>query len=199
MKKIGLFIAIVTAIIVMAGVANYALRKQYEKEISDLKEQLAAAQNQVPLQRDSMRIHDKDSLREVQVVTSPVIEAELKALRRQLLIDEQLIKDLGLKLKQVDAIQKTSTETKDSVKASFDNSSKVFSYDDSWSHLKFRLRDSTFYYNIRDSLATVVYHEYKHRILWGLIKWGVKGYKVKLVNFNPHSTIRYNTYVKPEK
>lgn len=186
-------------IMIAVGLALFYDDKTHQKEIASLKEQLAAAQNMVPLQRESVKIHVQDSMREVQVVTSPVIEAELKALRRQLLIDEQLIKDLGLKLKQVDAIQKTSTETKDSVKASFDNSSKVFSYDDSWSHLKFRLRDSTFYYNIRDSLATVVYHEYKHRILWGLIKWGVKGYKVKLVNFNPHSTIRYNTYVKPEK
>lgn len=192
-------IKILFACIIMltVGFALFYEEKANKKEIAALKEQLAAAQNQVPLQRDSMRIHDKDSLREVQVVTSPVIEAELKALRRQLLIDEQLIKDLGLKLKQVDAIQKTSTETKDSVKASFDNSSKVFSYDDSWSHLKFRLRDSTFYYNIRDSLTTIVHHDFKHRFLWW--KWGVKGYKVKVVNFNPHSTIRYNTYVKPEK
>lgn len=192
-------IKILFACIIMltAGFALFYSEKANKKEFAALKEQLAAAQNQVPLQRDSMRIHDKDSLREVQVVTSPVIEAELKALRRQLLIDEQLIKDLGLKLKQVDAIQKTSTETKDSVKASFDNSSKVFSYDDSWSHLKFRLRDSTFYYNIRDSLTTIVHHDFKHRFLWW--KWGVKGYKVKVVNFNPHSNIRYNTYVKPEK
>lgn len=190
-------ILLAVVIMIAVGFALFYDGKTHQKEIASLKEQLAAAQNMVPLQRESVKIHDQDSMREVQVVTSPVIEAELKALRRQLLKDEQLIKDLGLKLKQVDAIQKTSTETKDSVKASFDNSSKVFSYDDSWSHLKFRLRDSTFYYNIRDSLATIVHHDFKHRFLWW--KWGVKGYKVKVVNFNPHSTIRYNTYVKPEK
>lgn len=194
MKKIGLYIAIVAAIIVMAGGGNYALRKQYEKEISDLKYQLAHAHTFVPLDRDTVILSTHDT---VEVVTSSVITAELSALRKQHIIDEQLIKDLGLKLKQLDAVQTTVTETKDTVKASFDNSSKVFSYDDSWSHLKFRLRDSTFYYNIRDSLATIVHHEFKHRFLWW--KWGVKGYKVKVVNFNPHSTIRYNTYVKPEK
>ncbi len=194
MKKIVLYIAIVAAIIVMAGGGNYALRKQYEKEISDLKYQLAHAQTFVPLDRDTVILSTHDT---VEVVTSSVITAELSALRKQHIIDEQLIKDLGLKLKQLDAVQTTVTETKDTVKASFDNSSKVFSYDDSWSHLKFRLRDSTFYYNIRDSLATIVHHEFKHRFLWW--KWGVKGYKVKVVNFNPHSTIRYNTYVKPEK
>ena len=190
MRKTILYVIIVFAIIIMAGGGSYALRKQYQKEISDLKYQLAHAQQFVPLKRDTIR----DT---VEAVTSPVITAELSALRKQHIIDEQLISDLGLKLKQMDAVQTTVTETKDTTKAEFDDSARVFCYDDNWSHLQFRLRDSTFYYNIRDSLATVVYHEYKHRFLWW--RWGVKGYKVKVVNFNPHSTIRYNTYVKPEK
>ena len=190
MRKTILYVIIVFAIIIMAGGGSYALRKQYQKEISDLKYQLAHAQQFVPLERDTIR----DS---VEAVTSPVITAELSALRKQHIIDEQLISDLGLKLKQMDAVQTTVTETKDTAKAEFDDSARVFCYDDNWSHLQFRLRDSTFYYNIRDSLTTVVYHEYKHRFLWW--RWGVKGYKVKVVNFNPHSTIRYNTYVKPEK
>ena len=194
MKKIGLYIAIVAAIIVMASGGNYALRKQYEKEISDLKYQLAHAQTFVPLERDTVILSTHDT---VEVVTSSVITAELSALRKQHIIDEQLIKDLGLKLKQLDAVQTTVTETKDTVKADFNDSTKVFSYEDNWSHLEFRPCDSTFYYNIRDSLVTAIHHEYKHRFLWW--RWGVKGYKVKVVNFNPHSTIRYNTYVKPEK
>lgn len=190
MRKTILYVIIVFAIIIMAGGGSYAIRKQYQKEISDLKYQLAHAQQFVPLERDTIR----DT---VEAVTSPVITAELSALRKQHIIDEQLISDLGLKLKQMDAVQTTVTETKDTAKAEFDDSARVFCYDDNWSHLQFRLRDSTFYYNIRDSLTTVVYHEYKHRFLWW--RWGVKGYKVKVVNFNPHSTIRYNTYVKPEK
>lgn len=165
----------------------------YKKEIKELKHQLAHAQQYVPLERDTVLIHD--TLREV--ATSPVITAELSALREQHIIDEQLIRDLGLKLKQLDAVQTIVTETKDTARAESVSSDRVFSYDDDWSHLKFRLSDSTFYYNIRDSLATVVYHEFKHRFLWW--RWGVKGYKVKMLNFNPHSTIRYNSYVKPEK
>ncbi len=190
-------ILLAVVIMVAVGFALFYDGKTHQKEIASLKEQLAAAQNMVPLQRESVKIHDQDSMREVQVITSPVIEAELKALRRQLLIDENLIKDFGLQLKQLDALQKVGSETKDSVKAEYDNSKDVFSYYDRWSDLKFYLQDSTFYYNIRDSLATVVYHEYKHRFLWW--RWGIKGYKVKVVNFNPHTTIRYNTYVKPEK
>ena len=193
MKNTGPYIAIVVAIVIMAGGCNYALRKQYEKDISGLKEQLAHAQQFVPMEKDTVYLPGDT----VEVSTSPVIMAELKTLRKQHLIDERMIKDLNLKLKQLDAVQTTVTETKDTARAEYCHNIKVFSYDDRWSHLEFRLRDSTFYYNIRDSLATVVYHEYKHRFLWW--RWGVKGYKVKVVNFNPHSTIRYNTYVKPEK
>ena len=193
MKNTGSYIAIVVAIVIMAGGCNYALRKQYEKDISGLKEQLAHAQQFVPMEKDTVYLPGDT----VEVSTSPVIMAELKTLRKQHLIDERIIKDLGLKLKQLDAVQTTVTETKDTARAEYCHNIKVFSYDDRWSHLEFSLSDSTFYYNIRDSLATVVYHEYKHRFLWW--RWGVKGYKVKILNFNPHSTIRYNQYVKPEK
>lgn len=189
-------IKILFACIIMltVGFALFYEEKANKKEIAALKYQLAHAQTFVPLDRDTVILSTHDT---VEVVTSSVITAELSALRKQHIIDEQLISDLGLKLKQMDAVQTTVTETKDTAKAEFDDSARVFCYDDNWSHLQFRLRDSTFYYNIRDSLATVVYHEYKHRFLWW--RWGVKGYKVKVVNFNPHSTIRYNTYVKPEK
>ncbi len=193
MRKTILYVIIVLAIVIMAGGANYALRKQYEKEISDLKYQLAHAQQFVPLEKDTVYLPGDT----VEVSTSPVIMAELKTLRKQHLIDERMIKDLGLKLKQLDAVQTTVTETKDTARAEYCHNLKIYSYDDRWSHLEFSLSDSTFYYNIRDSLATVVYHEYKHRFLWW--RWGVKGYKVKILNFNPHSTIRYNTFVKPEK
>ena len=77
----------------------------------------------------------------------------------------------------------------------------VFLFDkDKWakgSYLEFSLDDSTFYYNIRDSLETVVYHEYKHRFLWW--RWGVTGYYVKIVNFNPNARVIYNRYVMPGK
>ena len=187
-------IALAASLIIMAIALIIPWSDSKDKEIARLKQELAHAQQYVPLERDTVILHDRET---VEVATSAVITAELKALRRQHIIDEQLIKDLGLKLKQLDAVQTTVTETKDTARAEYCHNLKVFSYDDRWSHLQFRLSDSTFYYNIRDSLATVVYHEYKHRFLWW--RWGVKGYKVKILNFNPHSTIRYNSYVKPEK
>ena len=193
MKKIVLYFAILAAIVIMAKLANYADSKLYEKEISDLKYKLAHAQIHVPVERDTIMIHD--TLREV--ATSPVIMAELRDLRRQHLIDEKTIKELGLKVKQLDAVQTTSIETKDTARAGVVINSSLFSYEDEWSHLEFSLDDSTFYYNIRDSLATVVYREYKHRFLWW--RWGTKGYQVKIVNFNPNAHVTYNRYIRAER
>jgi len=189
-------IKILFACIIMltVGFALFYEEKANKKEIAALKYQLAHAQMFVPLDRDTVILSTHDT---VEVVTSSVITAELSALRKQHIIDEQLIKDLGLKLKQLEAVQTTVTETKDTVKADFNDSTKVFSYEDNWSHLEFRPCDTTFYYNIRDSLVTAIHHEYKHKFLW--FRWGIKGYKVKHVNFNKNSRIVYNTYVKPEK
>lgn len=194
MTKIQKFVlAITLAIIAVAWLREYCGGQA--TEIAQLKEQLAKANTNVPLKHDTVYLHKTDTVHDV--VTSPVIMAELKALRRQRSLDEQTIKDLGLRLKQLDAMQTTVTETKDSARAAYDHNFRFFSYSDRWSHLQFRLNDSTFYYNIRDSLLFTVYHEYRHRFLWW--RWGIKGYYVKALNFNPHTTIIYNQYVKPEK
>lgn len=190
MKRFIIALAVMAFIFIAVFTQAAGRLSEARKEISLLKQQLAHAQTFVPVERDTIR----DT---VEVATSPVIMAELKSLRRQHVIDERLISDLGLKLKQLEAVQTTVTETRDTAGAAFDHSCNTFTYQDEWSSLRFSLADSTFYYNIRDSLATVVFQEYKHRFLWW--RWGVKGYKVKVVNFNPHSTIIYNTYVRPEK
>lgn len=191
-QKITLAISLV--IIAVFLFLHFTEGKEKDKEIARLKRELAHANTFVPLERDTVILHKTDT---VEVATSPVIMAELRTLRRQHAIDEQFIKDLQLQLKQVDAVQSTSIKTADSVKAQDIHNQKVFSYDDRWSHLQFSLQDSTFYYNIRDSLSTVVYHEFKHRFLWW--RWGVKGYKVKITNHNPHSSVSYNRYIKVER
>ena len=191
-QKIALAISLV--IIAVFLFLHFAEEKDKDKEIERLKQELAHANTFVPMERDTVILHETDT---VEVATSPAIMAELRTLRRQHAIDEQFIKDLQLKLKQVDAVQSTSIQTEDSVKAQDIHNQKVFSYDDRWSHLQFSLQDSTFYYNIRDSLSTVVYHEFKHRFLWW--RWGVKGYKVKITNHNPHSSVSYNRYIKVER
>jgi hypothetical protein len=105
------------------------------------------------------------------------------------------LKDAGIAVKQLVSLQKTGLETKDSVNLSAKDSTKEDSplyYKDAWAEFEFH--NKKLKYSVRDSLDIAVKKEYKHRLLF--LKWGTKGYQVKVMNFNPHSTIRYNTFVK---
>lgn len=163
--------------------------RQLRKENERLREELAKQQQYVPLQRDTIR----DSIK---VITQKVREVEKikEVLSKE---DRQLIKDLGMKVKELESLQKTGMETRDTVilveKDSTDKSPLV--YHDAWTDIEYLDRKLT--YAMRDSLAIALKREYKHRFL--LFKWGVKGYDVKVVNFNPHSSVRYNTFVKKDR
>ena len=186
-KYIDVLISVVTflvfiSVVILLTSCDRALRK----EIESLREELAKQQQYVPLDRDTIR----DS---VEVITQKVREVEKikEVLSKE---DRQLIKDLGMKVKELESLQKTGMETRDTVilveKDSTENSPLV--YHDAWTDIEYLDRKLT--YAMRDSLAIALKREYKHRFLF--IKWGTKGYDVKVANFNPHSSIRYNTFVK---
>lgn len=180
-----LVIAVVVFLVIVGMLTG--CDRSLQKENERLREELAKAQQYVPLHKDTIR----DT---VEVVTQKVVEV-VKI--KEVLTDEdrKLLKDAGIAAKELMSLQKTGMETNDSVNLSAKDSTKDDSplyYKDAWAEFEFhnkRLR-----YSVKDSLAIAVKKEYKHRFLWW--KWGVKGYEVKVVNFNPHSTVRYNTFVK---
>lgn len=164
--------------------------RELKREIEQLREELAKQQQYVPLHRDTIR----DS---VEIVTQKIVEVEKI---KEVLTDEdrKLLKDAGIAVKELVSLQKTGMETRDSVVMSAvaqqNNSEEdsIFFYKDAWAEFEFH--NKRLKYSVKDSLAVAVKKEFKHRFLWW--KWGVKGYEVKVMNFNPHSTIRYNTLVK---
>lgn len=190
MKK-DLIIMYVVPIAVLASIFCLQYRSQVARlknDVNRLSVELAHAQ--IPMQRDT--IHDS-----IEVVTQTVVEVVPKKLKEALAADEQLIKDLKLKVKQLEALQTTTIATSDTVPAHHKPADDLFYYSDQWADLRLDLKDTTFYYNIRDSLSTMVYREYRHRFLWW--KWGTKGYRLKIVNFNPHARVIYNRYIKAGK
>lgn len=181
---------VLTAIVAAVGVlllfgCNGRLKKANEL----LRRELALAQKYVPLQRDTIR----DT---VEVVSQKVVEVEKvkSALTKE---ERELLKDLGLKVRELESLQQTGIVTKDTVwlvgKDSTDGSPLV--YHDAWTDIEYR--DKRMVYAMRDSFAIALRKEYKHRFLF--IRWGMKGYEVKVANFNPHSSVRYNTFVKKRR
>lgn len=181
---------VLTAIVAAVGVLMlFGCNGRLKKENELLRRELALAQKYVPLQRDTIR----DT---VEVVTQKVVEVEKvkSALTKE---ERELLKDLGLKVRELESLQQTGIVTKDTVwlvgKDSTDGSPLV--YHDAWTDIEYR--DKRLAYAMRDSLAIALRKEYKHRFLF--IRWGTKGYEVKVANFNPHSSVRYNTFVKKRR
>lgn len=162
---------------------------RHKQETEELRMQLAHAQIEPLIQRDTIR----DT---VTVATSAAIPVERSTYKTEL-ADKQLIKELRLKLGQIEAQQLSGTAIHDTVRLEAKANSR-YEYADRWARFTLRMKppDTTLVYTVSDSVTTLVYREYKHKFLWW--RWGTKGYKVKVVNFNPHATIRYNQYIKIE-
>lgn len=185
------------AVVILLTSCDRALRK----EIESLREELAKQQQYIPLQRDTIR----DS---VEVITQKVREVEKikEVLSKE---DKQLIKDLGMKVSELQSFQKMGTESRDTVYLTAavpqnteqdsvpTEQDSLLVYRDAWTEIEYDQRQRKMTYKVKDSLDIALKNEYKHRFLF--IKWGTKGYDVKTVNFNPHATIKYNTYVKKKR
>lgn len=205
MKK-ALFV--ILSLGLLSACSNTSLRKENER----LRNELARQQQYAPLQRDT--IHDS-----VEVITQKIVEIQMV---KEVLTDadRQLLRDVGIGVKQLESLQKTSLSTSDTVQltnspvpsvaiSSQPNSQhppssegqedpdSILRYSDAWADFEYWSRQRKLIYSVRDSLAIAVRREYKHRFLF--FHWGLKGYEVKVVNFNPHSTIRHNTFIKKKK
>lgn len=158
---------------------------KYKKENERLKVELAhAAIDGGIIRTDTIR----DS---IPVYTSQTVTVDKPAFKE--LADLPLLKEINVKPAQTEEYETRVTEIHDTVYMTVHPPDSVLEYKDNWASFRLSLRDSSLAYSVRDSVTAVVYREYKHRFLWW--KWGTKGYKVKLINFNPHSTIQYEQFV----
>lgn len=186
-KKLAVILSFLMVLLTIF--ASFLIFESRQKKANEaLKMQLHQLQLKYsPMQRDTIR----DS---VKLVTQQVMVMD-RGEYKLLAADRKLLEDLNLKLRQVVSDQRVSMVTSDTVKTKRLNS--VYSYSDAWLSLRLDTADSILTYRARDSLQCIVAREYKHKFLWW--RWGTKGYNVKVLNFNPHSTILYNSYIQVNK
>lgn len=186
-KKLAVILSFLMVLLTIF--ASFLIFESRQKKANEaLKMQLHQLQLKYsPMQRDTIR----DSIK---LVTQQVMVMD-KGEYKLLAADRQLLEELNLKLRQVVSDQRVSMVTSDTVKTNRLNS--VFSYNDAWLSLRLDTADSILTYRARDSLQCIVARQFKHKFLWW--KWGTKGYNVKVLNFNPHSTILYNSYIQVSK
>lgn len=186
-KKLAVILSFLMVLLTIF--ASFLIFESRQKKANEaLKMQLHQLQLKYsPMQRDTIR----DS---VKLVTQQVMVMD-RGEYKLLAADRKLLKDLQLKISQVVSDQRVSMVTSDTVKTKRLNS--VYSYSDAWLSLRLDTADSILTYRARDSLQCIVARQFKHKFLWW--KWGTKGYNVKVLNFNPHSTLLYNSYIQVSK
>lgn len=186
-KKLAVILSFLMVLLTIF--ASFLIFESRQKKANEaLKMQLHQLQLKYsPMQRDTIR----DS---VKLVTQQVMVMD-RGEYKLLSADRKLLEELNLKLRQVVSDQRVSMVTSDTVKTKRLNS--VYSYSDAWLSLRLDTADSILTYRARDSLQCIVAREYKHKFLWW--RWGTKGYNVKVLNFNPHSTILYNSFIQVNK
>lgn len=186
-KKLAVILSFLMVLLTIF--ASFLIFESRQKKANEaLKMQLHQLQLKYsPMQRDTIR----DSIKLVTQQVMVMDRGEYKLLAA----DRKLLEELNLKLRQVVSDQRVSMVTSDTVKTKRLNS--VYSYSDAWLSLSLDTADSILTYRARDSLQCIVAREYKHKFLWW--RWGTKGYNVKVLNFNPHSTILYNSYIQVNK
>lgn len=133
------------------------------------------------------------------VAKNTALQAKVSELEQLHLTDTKLIKELKIKLKDVQAQHTLSSETADTVIIAPvpGTADSVFAYKDQWLSLHIDIPKRECQYLAYDSLTTIVSRAYKHRFLWW--RWGTKGYEVRIVSFNPHSRIKYSKFIEVVK
>jgi hypothetical protein len=184
-KNRFLGVIIIIVMLILCGFLCWENRENrlLKSEIRDLSVQLATSVQKV----DTFLIRDS-----IPVYKERIVEVD-RTDYKKLLADRELIKDLNLRIGQVEAENRMLRSTRDTVILTPVNDS-VLRYKDKWADFSYYTYENRLDYQISDSITTFVTREYKHRFLWW--KWGTKGYSVVNVSHNPHSKIEYNKYIR---
>ena len=147
-----------------------------------LKEKERFEANQTTLMTSLNNFKFRDSLNAVENGRLKLNLSELKELREA---DFKLIKELKLRPKDVETITKVKVVTRDSI--IFQLKDSCINYESEWTKVGGCIGD-TLSIETSDSIAFIAHKEYKHKFLF--FRWGLERAKVKIINFNPRSSIK---------
>ena len=184
MKRLLIEIAIFLSLCITISV----LYNKYQHQKEEAQRQSA---NVGVLTSDIKRYKVNDSLNAVSLTALRFNVDELNKYKTDA---ENTIKELKLKPSRVEYITKTVTVTKDSIHFVLKDS--CINYKDKWLEVYGCIGGKLSILST-DSITSIIHREYKHKFLWW--KWGTKGYKQEIINYNPHSEIKYSEFIKVEK
>ena len=152
-----------------------------------LKEKERFEANQTTLMTSLNNFKFRDSLNAVENGRLKLNLSELKELREA---DFKLIKELKLRPKDVETITKVKFITRDSIV--FQLKDSCINYESEWTKVSGCIGD-TLSIETSDSIAFIAHKEYKHKFLF--FRWGLERAKVKIINFNPRSSVKSSEWI----
>lgn|SRR5574344_369786 len=184
--KTALIISIAVCTAIMIGTLYYCdrMEQKYKHYYDRQTDNVSTAMGHI--------VHDtiRDS---IHVASTGILTLTMQEMKEKNLYDKSLIADLQLKVRQLSDMQNTASYTADTIYLSAESDS-IYNYQDRWTNFHLNLNSRQLAYRCQDSVTQIIYAEYRHHFLWW--RWGIKGYRIKIVNFNPHSFITYNQYIR---
>ena len=175
------YLIIVIFLLVSSIAVLLKLNKNYKDKLD------ISNENNITMLNTISRYKLRDSLNVVSIGRLQLNNDQLNQYRKK---DADLIKELKLKPAQVKEIFTTSIQTKDSIV--FQLKDSCINHKTQWIDVHGCIGD-TLYISSTDSISQIIYKEYKHKFLW--FRWGTKGYKQKIINYNPNSQIKYAEWI----
>jgi hypothetical protein len=189
--KANKWIIYVAIIALLIGLGVYFGAKLWRGEMKRMENNYLAAVEQ-------LRSDNKDNMR--------VLELKVGEIKQQYPEIKQQLKDMDIKLKNVETIQNVNTTTTNHVNTVLRDSTindtivaRIASYKDKW--LDFKL------ININDSIRTTIISKDSlfivlnkvRRNLWQWITAEPKTVRSTVKNYNPNSVVTYNRLIKIDK
>ena len=185
MVPLGLLLLFLGGVIgIVTGISSVVQLRDYARQVEELSLRLSSSVERV----DTFIIRDS-----IPVWRERIVEVD-RTDYKEMLADKALIKDLELRVSEIESENRLLLSTRDTVLLEPLGRDSVVTYRDDWAFFSYDMTSGVLDWEVRDSLLTYVSCEYRHHFLWW--KWGKKGYRVSHVNFNPHSRIEYSKFIK---
>lgn len=143
------------------------------------------------------------------VVSIGILTLQVGEYERLRAADAAQIRDLGIKIKRLESVSKTGTETRVEIKApivetpvigrdSLPATVRSFEWSDPWVSVAGTIDQDSVSCSVisRDTLLQVI-HRVPRKFLF--FRWGTKAIRQEIVPSNPHTTIIYNETIKLER
>ena len=192
MKKLLLYYSIVATLLFIVCVA---LLRYRNTEVARLRNNNEALTSETQLYKTQLN---------ESAASVVALQLRIDEFRKQHAEDAKRIKALGIKLRRMESVATTATESKTEFVAPrrdtviLQDTLSLFRWSDSWVSIEGTIRNKEVECHI-ESIDTL--HQIVHRVprRWWFIRYGTKAIRQEITSSNPHTRIVYTEYIELPK